>query len=412
MTLPGAMKVGCVIAVALAFNQRVCAQLEETAITTGPIVQTRPDDGSPIAATAGANIGFGLLRKLRSSISIVTGYDDNVNTSGEGGAGSGTGSLYTNGNASLSYSFGSPRTRVSLDGGGGISYYFDRPGDSDYDVNAYFALSLMHKFTKRLTLNLSALASYQSQPDFSTALGASQALGNFFRLTDTNSLSFLWGPRYSTITSYILGALTYESDIGSLQDRFEQTFGQQFRFLLFPSTTIDGEYRFGTIDYENAPLDSTTHFLLAGFDHRFTPHLNVSFRGGVEIRSSENNGSGLTPHFESTLDYAFGRRISVSWSNSYSIEESNIPGGSSGETFRTGVISQIKLTRRLSASLALNYILGGGDGSDSTIDIAPSVNLMIMRNLFANAGYHYTKVESGFLPYSRNNYFAGLNFSF
>jgi hypothetical protein len=127
MTLPGAMKIGCVIAVALAFNQRVCAQLVEEATTTGPIVQTRPDDGSPIAATAGANIGFGLLRKLRSSVSIVTGYDDNVNTSGGGGAGSGVGSLYTNGNASLSYSFGSPRTRVSLAVGDGISYYFDRP---------------------------------------------------------------------------------------------------------------------------------------------------------------------------------------------------------------------------------------------------------------------------------------------
>ena len=128
MTLSGSIKIGCVIALALAFSQRLCGQLVETT-TTGPIVQTRPDDGSPIAATAGANIGFGLLRKLRSSVSITTGYNDNVNTSGGGGgAGSGAGSPFTSASVNLSYSFGSPRTQVSLSGGGGITYYFDHTG--------------------------------------------------------------------------------------------------------------------------------------------------------------------------------------------------------------------------------------------------------------------------------------------
>lgn len=290
MTLLGSLKVGCVIAVALGFSQRLYSQVPVPA-NIGPIVQTRPDDGTPIAATIGEDIGFGLLRKLHSSFSFVAGYNDNVNT--VGAAGGGSGSPYINGNANFSYSFGSPRSRVSLAAGGGINYYFDRTVGSKDDENGYFALSLMHNFTKRVTLTINALASYQSQPDLSTDLGVNQAVGNYLRLTDTNSLSLLWGPRFSTITSYSLNALKYESGIGSLQDQIEQTFGQQARFLLFPSTTIDGEYRFQIIDYtNNAPLNSTTNFFLAGFEHRFSPHLNVSFRGGVEIRSSNDNGNG------------------------------------------------------------------------------------------------------------------------
>ena len=411
MTLLGSLKVGCVIAVALSFSQRLYSQVPVTA-NIGPIVQTRPDDGTPIAATIGEDIGFGLLRKLHSSFSFVAGYNDNVNT--VGAAGGGAGSPYINGNATFSYSFGSPRSRVSLAAGGGINYYFDRAVGSKYDENVYFALSLMHNFTKRVTLTMNALASYQSQPDLSTDLGVNQAIGNYLRLTDANSLSLLWGPRFSTITSYNFSALKYESGIGSLQDQIEQTFGQQARFLLFPSTTIDGEYRFEIIDYtNNAPLNSTTNFFLAGFEHRFSPHLNVTFRSGVEIRSSDDNGNGPAPYFESTITYRFGRRISVTWANSYSIEESNTVGGSSGSTFRTGLVSQITLTRRLSASLALNYVPGGGSLGD-TFDVAPSVNMMINRHLFANAGYHYTNVSSDvpLSSYSQNIYFAGFTFSF
>ena len=271
----------------------------------------------------------------------------------------------------------------------------------------------MHKFTKRLTLNLNALASYQSQPDLSTDLGANQALGNFFRLSGTSSLNFLLGPRYSTVTTLTLGYLKYESGIGSLQNRREQTFGQELDFLLFPSTTIDGQYRFEPIDYENAPLDSTTHVFLAGFDHKFSPHLNASLHGGFEIRSSENNGNGLRPHFESTVNYRFGHRTSVSWASSYSTEESGTPGGTSGETFRTGLSSQIRLTRLLSANLGLYYSLGGG-GSQSTLDIAPSFSLLFTRHLSMNAGYDFSKVGSDqpLSSYSQNSYFAGLNFSF
>jgi Putative beta-barrel porin 2 len=422
----GAIKSLCVIGVALAFNQQLCAQVVET--IPGPILETRPENGTPIAASVGTNSIFHPPRGLILSISVVGGYDDNVNASSTGGSTSstgGSGSLYTSGNASLSYTFGTPRTQVSLTTGGGVMYYFDRTG---YNPNAYLGLSLTHKPSRRMTLSLSIFASYQSQPDLSTNLGSNQQLGSFIHSTDTISLDYSWMPRFSTVTSYTLGLLEYDSSAGSLQNRTEHTFGEQFRYLLWPATTGVAEYRFGIINYQSAPLDSTTHFLLAGLEHSFTPRLNGSFRAGVELRSSEGNGFQPGPYFESKLSYIL-RHGSVIWTNNYSIEESDMPGASARSSFRTGLTLNYGLTRRVSGSLALFYVYGGsqsGGGSsgsqsagsssstENTFDIGPSLHYFINRRLSADVGYHYTKVESGSLfgSYSRNNYFAGLNFNF
>ena len=408
-----AIKVVCVAGAALAFNQQLCAQVVQT--VPGPILETRPDTGTPIAATAATNSIFQPIRGLRLSLSVVGGYNDNVNaaTGASTSSTGGSGSLYTSDNASLSYMFGTPRTQVSLTTGGGVTYYFDQPA-AGYNPTGYLGLSLTHKPSERMTLSLSVFASYQSQPDLSTNLGSNQQLGSFIHSTDTISLAYSWTPRFSTVTSYTLDLLNYFSSAGSLQNRMEHTFGEQFRYLLWPTTAGVAEYRYKIIDYESAPLDSTTNFLLAGLDHTFTPRLNGTFRGGVELRSSESNGFQAGPYFQSALTYILHNGF-VIWTNSYSIEESDTVGVSSAPAFRTGLTLNYGLTRRLSGNLALFYVSGGNQSggtsssSGNTIDISPSLRYLITRRLSANAGYHHT---SGSGSSSQNNYFAGLSFSF
>ena len=403
----------CFIGVALAFSQQLCAQVGET--IPGPLLQTRPENGTPIAASVQTNSIFSQPRGLTLSTSVVGGYNDNVNASTGASTSStgGSGSLYTSDNASLSYTFGTPRTQVSLTTGGGVTYYFDQPA-AGYNPTGYLGLSLTHKPSERMTLSLSVFASYQSQPDLSTNLGSNQQLGSFIHSTDTISLAYSWTPRFSTVTSYTLDLLNYFSSAGSLQNRMEHTFGEQFRYLLWPTTAGVAEYRYKIIDYESAPLDSTTHFLLAGLDHTFTPRLNGTFRGGVELRSSESNGFQAGPYFQSALTYIPHNGF-VIWTNSYSIEESNTVGVSSAPAFRTGLTLNYGLTRRLSGNLALFYVSGGNQSggtsssSGNTIDISPSLRYLITRRLSANAGYHHT---SGSGSSSQNNYFAGLSFSF
>src|SRR6266513_2249058 len=403
----------CFIGVALAFSQQLCAQVGET--IPGPLLETRPENGTPIAASVQTNSIFSQPRGLTLSTSVVGGYNDNVNASTGASTSStgGSGSLYTSDNASLSYTFGTPRTHVSLTTGGGVTYYFDQPA-AGYNPTGYLGLSLTHKPSERMTLSLSVFASYQSQPDLSTNLGSNQQLGSFIHSTDTISLAYSWTPRFSTVTSYTLDLLNYFSSAGSLLNRMEDTFGEQFRYLLWPTTAGVAEYRYKIIDYESAPLDSTTHFLLAGLDHTFTPRLNGTFRGGVELRSSESNGFQAGPYFQSALTYILHNGV-VIWTNSYSIEESDTVGVSSAPAFRTGLTLNYGLTRRLSGNLALFYVYGGNQSggtsssSGNTIDISPSLRYLITRRLSANAGYHYTSVSGS---QSQNNYFAGLSFSF
>jgi hypothetical protein len=408
-----AIKVVCVAGAALAFSQQLCAQVVET--IPGPLLETRPENGTPIAASVQTNSIFSQPRGLTLSTSVVGGYNDNVNASTGASTSStgGSGSLYTSDNASLSYTFGTPRTHVSLTTGGGVTYYFDRPA-AGYNPTGYLGLSLTHKPSERMTLSLSVFASYQSQPDLSTNLGSNQQLGSFIHSNDTVSLAYSWTPRFSTVTSYTLDLLNYFSSAGSLLNRMDDTFGEQFRYLLWPTTAGVAEYRYKIIDYESAPLDSTTHFLLAGLDHTFTPRLNGTFRGGVELRSSESNGFQASPYFQSALTYILHNGF-VIWTNSYSIEESNTVGVSSASAFRTGLTLNYGLTRRLSGNLALFYVYGGNQSggasssSGNTIDISPSLRYLITRRLSANVGYHHT---SGSGSNSQNNYFAGLSFSF
>src|SRR5882724_8687343 len=223
-----AIKIVCVIGAALAFTQQLCAQTVQT--IPGLILETRPDSGTPIAATAETYSIFRPPRGLKFSVSVVGGYDDNVNASFGGGSTSSNGaaSLYTTGNAAISWTFGTPRTEVSLTTGGGLTYYSDR---SDYNPTAYLGLSLTHKQSRRMTLSLSVFASYQTQPDFSTNLGSNQQLGSYVHSTDTISLAYLWAPRFSTVTSYSFGLLKYDSSSGSLLNRMDHTFGEQFRYL-------------------------------------------------------------------------------------------------------------------------------------------------------------------------------------
>jgi hypothetical protein len=405
------MKILCVIGVILAFNQTSWGQVVET----GPVLQTRSDDGSPIAATAQTIAAIHPPPGMILSLSVLNGYDDNVTTTQVGRS-----SFYTNGNAVLSYIINAPHTRLDLTSGAGLSYYYDHPGGIDFSPNVYLGLSITHKPNRRLTLTLSTLATYQRQPDLSVNLGASRQLGNFFQSTDTASVGYSWTRRFSTVTSYTLGVINYGGSQGSFENRTENTFGQQLQYGLWSNTHLVGEYRFEVINYDTTALDSTTHFVLAGIDHSFTSRAMASLRGGAEFRSLEGSGDQSSPFFESTLTYGLSHQGSLSWTTRYSIEEPDVPVASGRPTFRTGLTLHYGFTGRLSGNVAVFYVRGDNQVSGTTsssetdLDVGPSLRYAMSRRFSMELGYHYTKVDSGLqlTSYSRNNYFASLGLTF
>jgi hypothetical protein len=230
----------------------------------------------------------------------------------------------------------------------------------------------------------------------------------------------------STATSYTLGMINYEnSAISAYEDRFEHTFGNEFRYLVLPTTTLVGEYRYEIIDYDTAPNNSMTHFVLAGLDHSFDPHFNVSLRGGVQFREFENFDEQTSPYGEATLNYSLGERTTVSWSNRYGLDEPDVPGTASRTTFRTGLNASYAITPRIVSSLSIFYQHDDNDSlltptsfvpafDEDSLDISLGLRYEINRNFAALAGYSHTEVFSDITlrEYARNRYYLGLNASF
>ncbi len=368
---------------------------------------------------------------FKITATIRGGYDDNVysTTTDE------EESFFSNVSLGLEYDFGSPRTKLSLRSGAGFTYYWDAGesgfgSDDEYDVNAFLGFNLTHRASARLTLSASVYLTYQSAPDFAaltTGLGIATRSRDFFYTVDKFTAAYMWTPRFSTATSYTFGGIWYDDRvISSFEDRYEHTIGNEFRYLIWPTTTVVAEYRYGMVDYHDGDSrDSMSHYALAGFDHSFNPRFNASLRAGVEFRRYDMNdptdgytGGGRThPYAEATLTYALGQNTSLSWLNRYALEQPDFAEALGRTTYRTGLSVRHNWTARISTALGAFYqhdtndqtLFGVSDFEEDAIDLTLSARYAFNRNFAIEGGYHHTDIWSDvlFREYTRNRYWLG-----
>ena len=413
------------------FRERACHLILATALACAPatLYAQEPAPDKNVLTSAGdgstpSDLGTGNFARspFRVSVAVREGYDDNVYTTSQNPVGS----FFTNGNVVIGYKFGNNRTRLDVEASGGATYYYNRPFGQEYDINSGLTITVSHQATPRLGLAAAAYLTYQSEPDFNTGFGINRRSGNYFYTNDKFSTSYQWTPRFSTVSSYTLGVINYEdSAIGSYEDRLEHTFGNEFRYLALPTTTLVGEYRYEIINYDTAARDSMTHFVLGGLDHSFNPHFNISLRGGAQFRQFDNFGERTSPYGEATLNYSLGSRTTISWRNRYGLDEPDVPGSPSRTTFRTGLTAGYAITTRITSSLTLFYQHDENDGiltpatfvapfNEDSIDFGLGLRYEINRNFAAIAGYNHTEVLSqiALREYARNRYYLGLNAAF
>lgn len=396
---------------------------------TGPSTSFSANAPAGVDSTNSGDLGSGIFGTLpfKLTFNIRGGYDDNVTTSNQ----LKQGSPFTNTGMTANYDFGDSRTRLNLQVGAGFTYYYDNiRGPSvtshQYDIDTSVKLAVTHKASARLTLSMDAYIAYLSEPDFTIAQGTNQRAGNYFFTEDKFNANYLWSPRFATTTSYTLGALHYDDTaIGAFENRWENTFGNEFRFLLAPTTTLVAEYRFEFVTYQDANRNSQTHFALAGFDHNFDPRLSLSVRGGAEFRDFESDGSETGPYFEGTLTYAVAKQTSVSWTNRYGIEEPDVVLSQGRNTFRTGLSAKHDFTPKISATLGTYYQHDDYRSlsqpgffvpglTEQSVDVAFSVRYSITRYFALETGYNYTQILSD-IPtreYTRNRFWGGLSVTF
>jgi hypothetical protein len=378
------------------------------------------------ATFEGAGIGWLPAVPLQITAGVDAGYDDNVTLSP-----SAQGSLFARENIVLTYDRPGEQTEFFLLGVGRFTQFFDVTGQDDTSGNV--TMSLTHNFSTRLSFYASVYASYQTEPNFKSDIGPENVRAGHFDTNDIFSVTYRWLPRFTTVTSFTFQRIKYDqsssgtsqigiSQVGMSQDRVDTTFAEQLQFSLTSRTNLVGEYRFEMINYDTAPTDSTTHYVLAGVDHHLTEHLVFHVRGGESFRSLENAGDSVNPYFESLLGYVSSNH-SLTWITSYSLEAPNTQDVSVRQTLRTGLNLTYGLTSRISSMAAVYYHHDENEGSISSgaavgpqdsFDLSLGLRYTINKHFVFHVDYdHTTEGSLGSTPgYSRNRYSAGLNYTY
>jgi len=378
------------------------------------------------SASEAAGLGWLPAVPVQITAGVDMGYDDNVTLSS-----SGQGSVFARENVVLTYARPSERTQVSLIGVGSFSQYFDVSGLNETAGNV--TLYLTHNFSSRLSFYASVYGTYQNQPNFQSNVGPQNVVSPFFDTVDIFSLTYHWSSRLSLVTSYTFERVQYFSSSNGnsqngvqntlAQNRMQNTFSEAFQFSLTRRTVFVGEYRFQTINYDTAPLNSTTNSLLAGVNHNLTEHLMVHVRGGESFRSLEDDGDSISPYFEGSLGYVSSNH-SLNWTTSYGFESPTAGGVTTTKTFRTGLVLTYDLTSRLSSTTAVYYHHDENQGSTSSgtssagsqdsLDLLLGLRYTINKRLALHVNYNHTWQSSlGPTPgYSRNSYSAGLSYTY
>jgi len=349
---------------------------------------------------------------IQITAGVDMGYDDNATLTP-----SGEGSLFVGENVTLTYNRRTEPTQFYLLGIGRFDQYFNVNRN---DVNGNVTMSLTHNFSTRLSFYASVFAAYQTEPNFRSNVGPENVVADHFYTSDIFSLTYHWSTRFSMITSYKFNLVKYaQASIGNSQDRVDSTLGEEFQFSLTRRTKLVGEYRFETINYDTAPTDSTSHFILAGINHNLTEHLIVHVRAGESFRSLENDGTTASPYLESVVDYVSSNHA-LSWTSSYGFESPTAAGVTTTKTWRTGLKLTYWLTSRLNSTAGVYYHhdenTGGtsSTGTQDSFDLTLGLLYTINKHFSLGLNYNHTTLGSlGSTPgYSENRYFGGLTYTY
>ena len=374
-----------------------------------------------------------LERRPLFTFDIRLGYDSNVNSTYSNKLSSG----FINFGGGVTYTASSPRSTLTIGAGAGVSYYFDHgPNNQDYTVNANINLAWTYKLSRRVTLNIATYNLYSSEPNFSLVGVNTRVSGDYFYSANRFGLTYQWSPRFSTVTSYNPVFYVYQDQpYKNQQDRVENYFAQEFRYLIRPTVSLVVEYRFGLINYFNttpggANLNSYTNYALAGMDVSLSPRLKFVFRVGAEFREYDNSNQPSTnsPYFEGRLNYTYMRNSTLTFIARYGLEQPYVTGYRDQETFRLGLVINQQITRRITAYAAFYWVHSYYQGlqspfffipsapnfSENTYDFSLGARYSFNRHFAFDVGYLYTSSQSQILfrSYDRNRVFAGVHFQF
>lgn len=322
---------------------------------------------------------------------------------------------------------------------GGV-YYFDSPPtiSDDFYGEAKLGLNWTRNISERLRFSSMNYVSYQLEPNYAYGFATTRLIDPYWFIQTDNSIGYRWTERFATYTGFKLTWLNYDSDV-RYNDRFTWTVYQQFRYQFTPQTLGTFEYRYSATEGDGLASDSTSQYILAGIEHRFSPNTILVARAGAQIKESDAiNGADTTaPYGELALNSAINEQFSVRAFARYGMEVYDTTRFVTGtgtvdfddrSTLRIGVSGNYSFSPMFALFGGVDYIDSDfEDGrlvpADIPVSSSPSEHMInayvglsfeFVEGIYATVSYNYTDSSSDFqgYDYDRNRVSLGFRAEF
>lgn len=369
----------------------------------------------------GGDITMGVPQPhFRTSVTVREGYDDNVFTSSTNRVSS----AFTQADLNTFADLGNERTMFTIGLGLGAYWYYDRPGKK-VDWSDNISINFSHKVNERLTLGINNYTAYQVEPQYDLDVAQNRRNGQYLYTTTNINATYQWTRRFSTVTGYSVTGIFYEDATAKIvNDYVQQTFSNQFRYLLLPTTTLVAEYRFGMVNYlYQNDRNTITNYILVGADHTFSPKLSATFRVGGQIQDQDVGGTSTSPYGELNVTYNYQRYSNIHFYLNYGFQYSNLALNQNDKALRTGITINHGFTPKLTANLGFYYQhddysetnnTPGSAYTEDTLDLNTGLRYQITPKLSLDLNYTLTELLSDHagLGYHRNTVSVGATYTF
>ncbi len=320
--------------------------------------------------------------------------------------------------------FGSDQTLLGVFYAPEFYQYDDRGIGGDKSLlNQRFGASLDHAFNDNLRLRLDDQFSYIQNPATALTLGI-PFLNQSYNLNVLNGrLSYDINSRNAVVGKYRNSWYDYtKAPLSNGLDRTENLVGAEYRYKNSANSAIVGEYRFQDVSYRKAVgSDSTSNFLLAGYDHEVNNKLSYQSRIGVEFRDHDTNGNDTNPYGELTAAYEYAPGSSLSGGISYRTAESSSIGNHLNQQ-NAGVFLNLShaFSGTVTGSANISYEHGKledavlADINENTIRAGLGVTWTFAERWEAIATYDYDNVssDSAVREYERHRVLLSTRYTF
>ncbi len=318
--------------------------------------------------------------------------------------------------------FATPRTALTFSVNGNLIYYYNRP-DTPYEESGSLNLLFIHRISPRMQFNAQVTASLSSQPDYGNVNGPTQAnTGSHILASGRFDLTYQLTARIHVGVTYSAQILSQSSETAQDNGFFEQTFGEEIRYMASPRAYFVTQLRETITSHNDPTRDSSSNSLLVGLDYTFSPRLNTTFRVGEQVRTyAAASGSAPTPYFEHSLSYKYGGGMStVSWNSRYGFEEAQ-SSNVKQITLRTGLGVNHAFGSRLQGTLGINYVRNNNvtfnntvTQTDQSLDASLGFNYLFSPKLTFNGSIAHTESISTneFAGYRRNRASIGASYTY